>query len=140
MSRVTFTEDYVDGLVKDGNEAIAERDARIAALEAERNALALEAAYLRGEIKQHSECTHFCRVCGDDDPCITDDVCRALDNTPITDSFLREVRADAILFASYQLPDGGKYQDSIQVLAQEVRDGDTQVSFPVKQLRAGEAV
>lgn len=59
--------------------------------------------------------------------------------TPATDAFLREVRADAILFASYQLPDGGKYQDSIQALSQEVRDGDVQVSFPVKQLHKGGA-
>lgn len=51
--------------------------------------------------------------------------------TPATDEFLREVRADAILFASYWLPDNGKYQDSIQVLAQEVRNGDTEVKFPV---------
>lgn len=58
---------------------------------------------------------------------------------PATDSFLRKVRAEAIVFASYHLPDGGKYQDSIQALAQEVLDGYTQVSFPVKQLRQGGA-
>ncbi|EJJ0546371.1 hypothetical protein AGJ00_000961 [Cronobacter sakazakii] len=62
-----------------------------------------------------------------------------LPQTPATDAFLREVRADAILFASYQLPDSGKYQDSIQALSQEIRDGDTQVSFPVKRLRQGGA-
>lgn len=59
--------------------------------------------------------------------------------TPATDAFLAEMRADAILFASYQLPDDGKYQDCLQTLSQEVRDGDTQVSFPVKQLRKGGA-
>ncbi|MDK1685991.1 hypothetical protein QMT05_03180 [Cronobacter malonaticus] len=59
--------------------------------------------------------------------------------TPDTDAFLREVRAEAILFASYHLPDGGKYQDSIQALAQEVLDGYTQVSFPVQQQRQGGA-
>lgn len=58
---------------------------------------------------------------------------------PSTDAFLREVRAEAILFASYHLPDGGKYQDSIQALAQEVLDGYTQVSFPVQQQRQGGA-
>ncbi|EMC4369449.1 hypothetical protein [Cronobacter sakazakii] len=59
--------------------------------------------------------------------------------TPATDAFLRKVRAEAILFASYHLPDGGKYQDSIQALAQEVLDGYTQVSFPVQQQRQGGA-
>lgn len=59
--------------------------------------------------------------------------------TPATDAFLHKVRAEAILFASYHLPDGGKYQDSIQALAQEVLDGYTQVSFPVQQQRQGGA-
>ncbi|WP_105686000.1 hypothetical protein [Cronobacter dublinensis] len=58
---------------------------------------------------------------------------------PATDAFLRKVRAEAILFASYHLPDGGKYQDSIQALAQEVLDGYTQVSFPVQQQYQGGA-
>lgn len=48
-----------------------------------------------------------------------------------TDVFLAEIQADAILFASYWLPDNGKYQDFVQVLAQEVRNGDTEVKFPV---------
>ncbi|ELY3467326.1 hypothetical protein SMX26_001910 [Cronobacter universalis] len=69
---------------------------------------------------------------------LVDEAMRKLE-TPATDAFLREVQADAILFASYRLPDGGKYQDCVQVLAHEVRDGDTQVSFPVKQLRQGGA-
>lgn len=62
-----------------------------------------------------------------------------MNKTPATDAFLRKVRAEAILFASYHLPDGGKYQDSIQALAQEVLDGYTQVSFPVQQQRQGGA-
>lgn len=57
--------------------------------------LAAEALYLRGEIKQHSQSTHFCEVCGKDDPCITDDVCMALDNTPTTDAWQREQRQKA---------------------------------------------
>lgn len=59
-------------------------------LRAQRDQLAAEASYLRGEIKQHSQSTHFCEVCGKDDPCINDDVCMALDKTPATDAWQRE--------------------------------------------------
>ncbi|MEB8480207.1 hypothetical protein P2G56_17500 [Cronobacter malonaticus] len=69
---------------------------------------------------------------------LVDEAMRKLE-TPATDAFLREVRAEAIIFASYHLPDGGKYQDSIHALAQEVLDGYTQVSFPVQQQRQGGA-
>lgn len=70
---------------------------KFAELKAERDAQAAEAAYLRDEIKQHSECTHFCEVCGKDDPCKNDDVCWALNHPlPTTDAFLNSVRADAI--------------------------------------------
>lgn len=101
--------------------------------------LAAENAGLKAAIQTHSESVHFCEVCGKDDPCSTDDVCYVLKQTPATDAFLHKVRAEAILFASYHLPDGGKYQDSIQALAQEVLDGYTQVSFPVQQQRQGGA-
>ncbi|WP_237720988.1 hypothetical protein [Cronobacter malonaticus] len=101
--------------------------------------LAAENAALKSAIQTHSESVHFCEVCGKDDPCSTDDVCYVLKQTPATDAFLHKVRAEAILFASYHLPDGGKYQDSIQALAQEVLDGYTQVSFPVQQQRQGGA-
>lgn len=62
--------------------------------------LAAEASYLRGEIKQHSQSTHFCDVCGKDDPCITDDICMALDNTPATDAWQREQMAKGVEMAA----------------------------------------
>ncbi|EOL8937009.1 hypothetical protein ACM91Z_002788 [Cronobacter dublinensis] len=58
--------------------------------------LAAENAALKSAIQTHSESTHFCEVCGKDDPCSTDDVCYALKETPSTDAFLREVRAQGV--------------------------------------------
>ncbi|ELY4332866.1 hypothetical protein SMZ18_000768 [Cronobacter dublinensis] len=58
--------------------------------------LAAENAALKSAIQTHSESTHFCEVCGKDDPCSTDDVCYALKETPATDAFLREVRAQGV--------------------------------------------
>lgn len=64
--------------------------------------LAAEAAYLRGEIEQHSNSTHFCEKCGEADPCINDDVCWSLKHPiPATDVFLAEVRAHGVeMFAA----------------------------------------
>lgn len=38
----------------------------------------LRVVELETAIKTHSESTHFCEVCGKDDPCATDDVCSVL--------------------------------------------------------------
>ncbi|EPT6909793.1 hypothetical protein ACVRTC_000484 [Cronobacter sakazakii] len=59
-------------------------------------ALAAENAELKSAIQTHSESVHFCEVCGKDDPCSTDDVCYVLKETPATDAFLREVRAQGV--------------------------------------------
>lgn len=59
-------------------------------------ALAAENAGLKQAITTHSQSTHFCEVCGKDDPCSTDDVCYVLNETPATDAFLAEVRAGAV--------------------------------------------
>lgn len=81
-------------------------------VKAERDALAAEAAYLRDEIKQHSECTHFCEVCGKDDPCKNDDVCWALNHPmPTTDAFLNSVRADAVNHAGKMIMVTMNHQD-----------------------------
>ncbi|WP_277967085.1 hypothetical protein [Pantoea trifolii] len=76
---------------------------KFAALQQKLDAVTAEAAYLRNEIKQHSECTHQCEVCGEADPCNTDDVCLALNHPlPATDGILNDVRAEgAEMFASY---------------------------------------
>lgn len=70
-------------------EAIKKLTARV-------NALAVENAALKDAITTHSQSTHFCELCGKDDPCSTDDVCYALNETPATDAALAAIR-DAVL-------------------------------------------
>lgn len=66
-------------------------------LQAKCSALAGEVAYLRGEIKNHSQSTHFCDKCGEADPCIADDVCWSLKHPiPATDAILAEIERKAI--------------------------------------------
>lgn len=71
-----------------------------AALLKERDALAAENAYLLGEIKQHSNSTHFCEKCGEADPCINDDVCWSLKHPlPATDAAIANIQAQVWLEA-----------------------------------------
>lgn len=56
-------------------------------------ALAAENAGLKAAIETHKHGFVRCNCCGDELMCHTDDVCRALDETQATDSFLAEVRA-----------------------------------------------
>lgn len=58
--------------------------------------MAAENAGLKQAITTHSQSTHFCEVCGKDDPCSTDDACYVLNETPATDAFLAEVRAQGV--------------------------------------------
>lgn len=87
---------------------LAERNAEhvgtIAALEAKCAALMAGIDYLCGEIKQHSESTHFCSRCGEADPSITDDVCRALmQPIPAADAWRAEARAEGVAIAAKML-------------------------------------
>ena len=59
-------------------------------------ALAAENAALKGAIETHKHGFVRCNCCGDELMCHTDDVCRALDETPATDAFLAEVRAQGL--------------------------------------------
>lgn len=68
----------------------------ISTLESRCAELAAENAGLKQAITTHSQSTHFCEVCGKDDPCSTDDVCYVLNETPATDAFLAEVRAQGV--------------------------------------------
>ncbi|MBU4680399.1 hypothetical protein KC222_00025 [Cedecea davisae] len=68
----------------DVHEANARNDVKCAQLckqDEEIATLKQRVAELEDAIRDHSNSTHFCEVCGKDDPCATDDVCRALDNT-----------------------------------------------------------
>ena len=65
-------------------------------------AVVAENAGLKQAINTHSQSTHFCEVCGKDDPCSTDDVCYVLNETPATDANLAEVRAQGVdMFGQY---------------------------------------
>jgi len=75
----------------------------VSTLEAERDALAVENAALKDAITTHSQSTHFCELCGKDDPCSTDDVCYALKETPATDAALAAIQAQAKAEAIEQL-------------------------------------
>lgn len=66
------------------------------ALKAERDALAVENSALKDAITTHSQSTHFCELCGKDDPCSTDDVCYALNETPATDAALAAIQAQGV--------------------------------------------
>ncbi|ENG5919663.1 hypothetical protein ABUV01_000749 [Serratia marcescens] len=66
------------------------------ALKAERDALAVENAALKDAITTHSQSTHFCELCGKDDPCSTDDVCYALNETPATSAALAAIEAQGV--------------------------------------------
>ena len=58
--------------------------------------LAAENVALKSAITDHSHSVHFCKVCGKDDPCSTDDVCYVLSETPATDRIVAGIKADAI--------------------------------------------
>ncbi|WP_240490600.1 hypothetical protein [Enterobacter kobei] len=72
----------LDAAIKTGN-MLADQNAQLAA----------ENAGLKAAIETHKHGFVRCNCCGDELMCHTDDVCRALDETPATDAFLAEVRA-----------------------------------------------
>ncbi|WP_290567453.1 MULTISPECIES: hypothetical protein [unclassified Leclercia] len=63
------------------------------ALEAKCSALAAENARLKDAISSHAAGFTVCEACGEENISGNDDVCRALNETPATDAFLAEVRA-----------------------------------------------
>lgn len=77
-------------------QAAIENEQKLAELEAHLAALAAENAGLKAAIETHKHGFVRCNCCGDELMCHTDDVCRALDETPATDSFLAEVRAQGL--------------------------------------------
>lgn len=60
------------------------------------SALAAENAGLKSAINEHSEGFTVCPCCGTEHDSCHDDVCRALNETPATDAFLAEVRAQGV--------------------------------------------
>lgn len=95
----------------------------IAALEARCAALAVENAGLKAAIETHKHGFVRCNCCGDELMCHTDDVCRALDDTPATDAFLAEVRASAIEHAASERWGSGYVFDELNEFAAQLRKG-----------------
>ncbi|KZR30415.1 hypothetical protein [Enterobacter genomosp. S] len=58
--------------------------------------LAAENAGLKDAISCHAAGFTVCEACGEENISGNDDVCRALDETPATDAFLAEVRAQGV--------------------------------------------
>ncbi|HGE8352660.1 TPA: hypothetical protein ACGD69_004058 [Serratia marcescens] len=99
----------------------AERDAQ----QKRADALAVENAALKNAITTHSQSMHFCELCGKDDPCSTDDVCYALNETPATDAALaaiREQACKALIDAFVRQVDAAGLDDSDSVTIFECRD------------------
>ncbi|EJV4647628.1 hypothetical protein ACQ9XI_002324 [Enterobacter hormaechei] len=96
-------------------------------LEARCAALAAENAGLKDAIETHKHGFVRCNCCGDELMCHTDDVCRALDDTPATDTFLAEVRAQGVEMLTSKLQsliDEGNFEgDEIGVIAGAVYTG-----------------
>lgn len=77
-------------------------DITIENLERKVEQLAAENAALKAAIEAHKHGFVRCNCCGDELMCHTDDVCRALDETPATDAILAEVRASGVeMFAEH---------------------------------------
>lgn len=72
------------------------RDMQIAALKAERDALAAENLALKSAIECHMAGFSVCEACGEENTCGNDDVGIVLKETPATDAILNAVCADTI--------------------------------------------
>lgn len=66
------------------------------AVKAECDALLMENVRMKDAITTHSQSTHFCELCGRDDPCNTDDACYALNETPATSAALAAIEARGV--------------------------------------------
>ncbi|ERP03850.1 MULTISPECIES: hypothetical protein [Enterobacter cloacae complex] len=74
---------------------------KLAKSEARCAALAAENAGLKDAISCHAAGFIVCEACGEENISGNDDVCRALNETPATDAFLAEVRAQGLeMFAA----------------------------------------
>lgn len=102
--------------------------------------LAAENVWLKSAITDHSHSVHFCEVCGKDDPCSTDDVCYALNQTPATDRIYTEAEARGVekfiaSLPSYADTEVDTYDDGVKAAIETTQT----VYGPVfiKQLREG---
>lgn len=75
---------------------VLELSVKLANVESKCVEVVVENAVLKAAITTHSQSTHFCEVCGKDDPCSTDDVCYALNKTPATDAAIANIQAQGV--------------------------------------------
>ena len=95
-------------------------------LEARCAALAAENAGLKAAIETHKHGFVRCNCCGDELMCHTDDVCRALDETPDTDAFLAEVRASGVEMLARETEKLGWHESTVRFVlkfAAQIRKG-----------------
>ncbi|HEJ7514713.1 TPA: hypothetical protein SMG93_005334 [Klebsiella oxytoca] len=86
---------------------------------------------LKSAITDHSHSVHFCEVCGKDDPCSTDDVCYALNETPATDRIVAGIKADGVdsgietimTMLNHQAPGVSDAINVLRVHSSELREG-----------------
>ncbi|EMX9091513.1 hypothetical protein AAH342_002436 [Klebsiella oxytoca] len=89
---ISTVNELIKSLESAGELSIKER--KYLELAREFKQLAAENVALKSAITDHSHSVHFCEVCGKDDPCSTDDVCNALNETPATDRIVAGIKAD----------------------------------------------
>ena len=93
--------------------------------------LASENAGLKNAISCHAAGFTVCEACGEENISGNDDICRALNETPATDAFLAEVRAQGVDSAintvismmNHQHPVTSKTIDILRVHAYQLRKG-----------------
>ena len=88
MSMKRYRYDFQSGLVADDKGGLVSY--------ADYEKLASENAGLKDAISCHAAGFTVCEACGEENISGNDDVCRALNETPATDAFLAEVRAQGV--------------------------------------------
>lgn len=102
--------------------------------------LAAESAGLKSAISCHAAGFTVCEACGEENTSGNDDVCRVLNETPATDAFLAEVRAQGVeMFAQWcigerdftlideDVADAAAYEECVkraEYFAAQLRKGD----------------
>ncbi|MBJ6383845.1 hypothetical protein JJQ50_08315 [Enterobacter cloacae] len=95
MSVKRYRYDFQSGLVADDKGGLVSY--------ADYEKLASENAGLKDAISCHAAGFTVCEACGEENISGNDDVCRALNETPATDAFLAEVRAQGVEMCSAEI-------------------------------------
>lgn len=99
----TVTPERIDLLIEYAEKLEAEVTdlaVQLANAESKCRELAAENGALKVAIDEHSQGFTVCNCCGTENDCSHDDVCRVLNETPATDAFLADVRAQGVELAA----------------------------------------